>query len=81
MDASEEEIEAEIQRQAERVGRSPEDVRRALGSRGSAPIRGDILRSKALAYLVEHADVRDVEREGGEAASETADGDQNASKE
>jgi trigger factor len=78
MDASEEEIEAEIQRQAERVGRSPEDVRRALGSRGSGPIRGDILRSKALAYLVEHADVRDAEREGGEAASETADGDQNA---
>jgi trigger factor len=80
MDASDEEIEAEIQRQAERLGRPPEDVRKALGSRGSGPIRGDILRSKALAYLVEHADVRDSEREG-EAASERADGDQYASKE
>jgi trigger factor len=80
MDAGDEEIEAEIQRQAERLDRSPEDVREALGSRGSGPIRGDILRSKALAYLVEHADVRDQEREG-EAASERADGDQYASKE
>jgi trigger factor len=80
IDAGEEEIEAEIQRQAERIGRSPEDVRKALGSRGSAPIRGDILRSKALTYLVEHADVRDSES-GDQAASETADGDQNAAKE
>jgi trigger factor len=80
MDASDEEIEAEIQRQAQRIGRDPQDVRKALGSRGSSPIRGDILRSKALAYLVEHADIRDSDGEG-EAASETADGDQNAPKE
>jgi FKBP-type peptidyl-prolyl cis-trans isomerase (trigger factor) len=78
MEASDEEVEAEIQRQAQRIGRDPEDVRRALGQGRAGVIRGDILRSKALAFLVEHADVRALE---GEAASETADGDQNASKE
>jgi trigger factor len=80
MEASDEEVEAEIQRQAERLGRDPEDVRKALGQGRAGVIRGDILRSKALAYLVEHADVRRLASEG-EAASETADGDQDASKE
>jgi trigger factor len=78
MEASDEEVEAEIQRQAERIGRDPEDVRRALGQGRAGVIRGDILRTKALAFLVENADVRASE---GEAASETADGDQNAAKE
>jgi trigger factor len=78
MEASDEEVEAEIQRQAQRIGRDPEDVRKALGQGRAGVIRGDILRTKALAFLVEHADVRASE---GEAASETADGDQNASKE
>jgi trigger factor len=78
MEASDEEVEAEIQRQAQRIGRDPEDVRKALGQGRAGVIRGDILRTKALALLVENADVRASE---GEAASETADGDQNASKE
>jgi trigger factor len=78
MEASDEEVEAEIQRQAQRIGRDPEDVRKALGQGRAGVIRGDILRTKALAFLVEHADVRASE---GEAASETADGDQNAAKE
>ncbi len=78
MEASDEEVEAEIQRQAQRIGRDPEDVRKALGQGRAGVIRGDILRTKALAFLIEHADVRASE---GEAASETADGDQNASKE
>src|SRR6266571_4451494 len=60
MDADDEEIEAEILRQAQRIGRDPQDVRKALGQRGSGPIRGDILRTKALAYLVEHAQVSDL---------------------
>jgi trigger factor len=55
MTASEEEVEAEIRRQAERVGRDPEAVRKALADGRAGVIRGDILRSKALAYLVEHA--------------------------
>lgn len=80
MEASDEEVEVGIQRQAQRLGREPEDVRKALGQGRAGVIRGDILRSKALAFLVEHADVGVSEGEG-EAASETADGDQNASKE
>lgn len=79
MEASDEEVEAEIQRQAQRLGRDPEDVRKALGQGRAGVIRGDILRSKALAFLVEHADVGAGEGEG-EAASETADG-LNATKE
>jgi trigger factor len=79
MEATEEEVEAEIQRQAQRLGRDPQDVRKALGQGRAGVIRGDILRSKALTFLVEHADVRAGEG-GGEAASEPADG-QNAVKE
>jgi trigger factor len=78
MEASDEEVEAEIQRQAQRIGRDPDDVRKALGQGRAGVIRGDILRTKALAFLVQNADVRAAE---GEAASETADGDQDASKE
>jgi trigger factor len=78
MEASDEEVEAEIQRQAQRIGRDPDDVRKALGQGRAGVIRGDILRTKALTFLVETADVRAAE---GEAASETADGDQDASKE
>ena len=80
IEASDEEVEAEIQRQAQRLGRDLEDVRKALGQGRAGVIRGDILRTKALAFLVEHADVSVSEGEG-EAASETAEGDQNASKE
>lgn len=79
MEATDEEVEAEIQRQAQRLGRDPQDVRKALGQGRAGVIRGDILRSKALTFLVEHADVRPAE-DGGEAASEPADG-QNAAKE
>jgi trigger factor len=61
--ASGDEVQAEIQRQAQRVGRDPKEVAKALGGRESAVIRGDILRSKALAFLVEHADVRDPAEE------------------
>jgi trigger factor len=58
-EASEEEIEAELARQAQRVNRSPEEVRKALADGRIGVIAGDILRSKALALLVEHASQRD----------------------
>ena len=58
-EASEEEVEAEIRRQAQRVGRDPEEVRRALADGRVGVITGDILRSKALAFMVEHAEQRD----------------------
>ena len=64
LQASDEEVEAEIRRQAQRVGRDPEDVRRALGAERAGVIRGDILRSKALAFLVEHAEPYDGEHDG-----------------
>ena len=54
-EASEEEIEAELQRQAARANLAPEDVRKALSDGRGGVIAGDILRSKALAFLVEHA--------------------------
>lgn len=57
LEATAEEIEAEMRRQAERVGRSPEEIRKALGGGDGSVIRGDILRTKALAFLVEHAEV------------------------
>ena len=57
LDASDEEVEAEIDRQAERTGSDPKELRKALGERAGSVIRGDILRSKALALLVEHAEV------------------------
>jgi trigger factor len=60
-EATEEEVEAELRRQAQRVGRDPEEVRRALADGRIGVIAGDILRSKALAYMVEHAEQRDPE--------------------
>jgi trigger factor len=57
MDATPDEVEAEVARQAQRVGRSPEEIREALGGGDGGVIRGDILRTKALAFLVEHAEV------------------------
>jgi trigger factor len=59
MAATDEEVEAEIQRQAQRVGRDPEEVRRALAEGRAGVISGDILRSKALAFMVEHAEQHD----------------------
>jgi trigger factor len=59
MEASDEEVEAELRRQAQRVGRDPEEVRRALADGRAGVISGDILRSKALAFMVEHATQHD----------------------
>jgi trigger factor len=59
LEASAEEVEAELRRQAQRVGRDPEEVRRALADGRAGVIPGDILRSKALALMVEHAELRD----------------------
>ena len=58
-EATEEEIEAELRRQAQRVGRDPEEVRQALADGRIGVIAGDILRSKALALMVEHAEQHD----------------------
>jgi trigger factor len=59
LEAADEEVDAELRRQAEQVGRSPEEVRKALGDGRVGVISGDILRSKALAFMVEHAEQHD----------------------
>ena len=59
LEATDEEVDAELRRQAQQVGRSPEEVRKALGDGRVGVIAGDILRSKALAFMVEHAEQRD----------------------
>jgi trigger factor len=59
LEAADEEVDAELRRQAQQVGRSPEEVRKALGDGRVGVIAGDILRSKALAFMVEHADQHD----------------------
>jgi trigger factor len=59
LEATDEEVDAELRRQAQQVGRSPEEVRKALGDGRVGVISGDILRSKALAFMVEHAEQRD----------------------
>ena len=58
-EAGEEEVEAELQRQAARANLEPEDVRKALTDGRGGVIAGDILRSKALAFMVEHAEQHD----------------------
>ena len=59
LEATEEEVDAELGRQAQQVGRTPEEVRKALGDGRVGVIAGDILRSKALAFMVEHAEQHD----------------------
>jgi trigger factor len=61
--ATDEEVDAEIARLAERTKEKPERVRREL-ERGGAleTVRSDVARGKALEFLVEHATVVD---EGG----------------
>jgi trigger factor len=56
LEVTTEEVDAEIERQAQRLGRPVKDVRKALAGSRIDVIRGDILRSKALALIVEHAE-------------------------
>jgi trigger factor len=73
MAASDEEVDAEIERQAARMGRTVKEVRKALsGSRGEV-IRGDILRSKALALMVEQADQSGTAEDTPAAPEDSAD--------
>jgi trigger factor len=80
IEASDEDLDAEIERLAERVGQKPEKVRKDLGKRGALEaVRSDLARGKALQFLVDHATA--VDEEGnpvdltlppGEAAAEPA---------
>jgi trigger factor len=58
--ATDEELEQEIERIAERLEEKPAKVRRDLERRGILEaVRSDIARGKALRLLVDHADVVD----------------------
>ncbi len=62
IEATEDELDAEIDRLAERLGEKPDRVRRDLGQRGVLEaVRSDIARGKALDFLIEHAAVVDAE--------------------
>ncbi len=62
IEATDEELDAEIDRLAERMGEKPERVRRDLDKQGVLEaVRSDIARGKALEFLIDHATVVDQE--------------------
>jgi trigger factor len=62
IEASDEEVDAEIVRLAERLNRKPAEVRRNLDRGGRLEaVRSDLAHGKAIAFLVEHAEVVDDE--------------------
>ncbi len=64
IEATDEELDAEIEQLAERMSEKPAKVRKDLERRGVVEaVRSDIARGKALAFLIEHADVVDADGE------------------
>jgi len=62
IEATDDDVAAEIARMAERTGRTPAKVRRDLERVGAlAELRSDIRKAKALEWLVEHAELVDEE--------------------
>jgi trigger factor len=62
--ATDDEVEAEIERIAEQVKEKPAKVRKDLERRGAIEaVRSDIARGKALAFLMDHAEVVDTDGE------------------
>lgn len=60
IEATDEDVEAEIARLAERADETPEKVRREFEQRGGLEaVRSDIARGKALQFMVDHATVVD----------------------
>ncbi|MDQ3570456.1 MAG: trigger factor [Actinomycetota bacterium] len=62
LEASEEDLDAEVARIAERMGQDPGRVRRQLDDAGAIPtVRSDVRKAKALEWLVEHVQIVDQE--------------------
>jgi trigger factor len=60
IEATDDELDAEIDRLAERMGQKPQRVRRDLDKQGVLEaVRSDIARGKALEFLIDHAAVVD----------------------
>jgi len=75
--ATDEEVAAEVDRLAERVGETPAKVRRDLEQRGALEaVRSEIARGKALEHLVEHASVVDEDGKAVDLTLPTSDASQ-----
>jgi len=62
--ATDDEVDAEVDRLAEQLGQKPAKVRKDLERRGVIEaVRSDIARGKALAFLMDHAEVVDADGE------------------
>jgi trigger factor len=62
--ATDEELDAEVERLAQQMGEKPAKVRKDLERRGVIEaVRSDIARGKALAFLMDHAEVVDADGE------------------
>jgi trigger factor len=62
LEADDDDIDAEVARIAQSVGRSVNQVRRNLASADQMPaVRSDVRKTKALAWLVEHVTIVDAE--------------------
>jgi trigger factor len=62
--ATDDEVDAEVERIAEQVKEKPAKVRKDLERRGAIEaVRSDIARGKALAFLMDHAEVVDTDGE------------------
>ena len=60
IEATDDEVDAEIERLAERLEQKPDQVRKDLERRGAIEaLRSDLARGKALRFLVDHAEVVD----------------------
>lgn len=62
LEASEEELDAEVARIGERIGQDAARVRRHLDDADAIPtVRSDVRKAKALEWLVEHVEIVDQE--------------------
>ena len=60
--ATDDELDAEVERIAQQMGEKPAKVRKDLDKRGvTEAVRSDIARGKALAFLMDHAEVVDAD--------------------
>lgn len=60
LEATDEEVDADVARLAERLGQKPGELRRALERQDAlATVRSDVRKAKALEWLVEHVEIVD----------------------
>lgn len=72
MEVTDQEVEEHLQEQAERLGRPVSELRKTFSGNRAGVIRGDILRTRALALLVERATLKDAPAGEASAQADTA---------